>query len=135
MDLDLTRCLTETLGAIETRTSPAPDLIQEHPAVSRREIAQSIAQDLGLTQVQAKRVLQKVFDAILQTLVEEERVELRNFGIFQVKRRGPRKARNPKTGEEVFVPKRCVVTFKPGQVMQQRVAALGNTSAADKSAT
>ncbi|MFC1597239.1 HU family DNA-binding protein [Planctomycetota bacterium] len=109
--------------------------MQEHPAVSRREIAQSIGQDLGLTQVQAKQVVQKVFDAILETLVEEERVELRNFGIFQVKRRRPRKARNPKTGETVFVPEKCVVTFKPGQAMQQRVAALGNTSAADKSAT
>jgi len=50
--------------------------------VSRKEIAQSLAQDLGLTQVQAKQVVQKVFDAILETLVEEERVELRNFGIF-----------------------------------------------------
>jgi len=49
-----------------------------------------------------------------------------------VKRRRPRKARNPKTGEEVFVPEKRVVTFKPGQVMQQRVAAPGNPSAADK---
>ncbi len=96
--------------------------------MSRREIAQSIAQDLGLTQLQAKHVVQKVFDAILDTLVEEERVELRNFGIFQVKRRGPRKARNPRTGEKVFVPEKCVVTFKPGQVMQQRVAALSGQS-------
>jgi len=96
--------------------------------VTRRKIAQSIAQDLGLTQLQAKHVVRKVFDAILDTLVEEERVELRNFGIFQVKRRGPRKARNPRTGEKVFVPEKCVVTFKPGQVMQQRVAALSGQS-------
>ena len=103
--------------------------------MTRREIAQTIAQDLDLSQVQAKQVVQKVFDAILDTLVEEERVELRNFGIFQVKRRGPRKARNPRTGEKVLVPEKRVVTFKPGHVMQQRVAALGNTGAADKSAT
>jgi len=96
--------------------------------VTRRKIAQSISQDLGLTQLQAKHVVQKVFDAILDTLVEEERVELRNFGIFQVKRRGPRKARNPRTGEKVFVPEKCVVTFKPGQVMQQRVEALSGQS-------
>ena len=96
--------------------------------MTRRKIAQSIAQDLGLTQLQAKHVVQKVFDAILDTLVEEERVELRNFGIFQVKRRGPRKARNPRTGEKVFVPEKCVVTFKPGQIMQQRVEALSGQS-------
>jgi nucleoid DNA-binding protein len=64
--------------------------------------------------------------AILDTLVDEQRVELRNFGIFQVKRRGPRKARNPRTGEKVLVPEKCVVTFKPGLVMQQRVEALEN---------
>jgi len=96
--------------------------------VTRREIAQSIAQDLGLTQVQAKQIVQKVFDAVLDSLVEEGRVELWNFGIFQVKRRGPRKARNPRTGEKVLVPEKSVVTFKPGHVMQERVAALGNRS-------
>ena len=95
--------------------------------MSRREIAQSIARDLGLTQVQAKQVIRKVFDAILDTLVEGGRVELRNFGIFQVKRRGPRKARNPRTGEKIFVPEKCVVTFKPGHVLQQRVEAMGKS--------
>ena len=94
--------------------------------MTRREIAQSIAGDLGLTQLQARQVVQKVFDAILDTLVEEDRVELRNFGIFQVKRRGPRKARNPRTGEKILVPEKCVVTFKPGRVMQQRVEAFAN---------
>ena len=55
-----------------------------------------------------------------------QRVELRDFGIFQVKRRGPRKARNPRAGEKVLVPEKCVVTFKPGLGMQQRVEALEN---------
>ena len=86
------------------------------------------SEDLGLTQVKTKEIVQKVFDAILQTLVEERRVELRNFGVFEVKRRGPRKARNPMTGEKVFVPEKFVVTFKPGQIMQQRVEALSGQS-------
>ena len=103
--------------------------------MTRKKIAQSIAQDLGLTQLEAETVVQKVFDAILDTLVEEERVELRNFGIFQVKRRGPRKARNPRTGEKVFVPEKRVVTFKPGHGMQQRVEALGNAGAEGKLGT
>jgi len=93
--------------------------------VTKKEIVRSISEDLGLTQLETKKIVQKVFDAILETLVEEERVELRNFGIFEVKRRGPRKARNPRTGEKVFVPEKCVVTFKPGQIMQQRVRSLG----------
>lgn len=93
--------------------------------MTKKEIVRSISEDLGLTQLETKKIVQKVFDAILETLVEEERVELRNFGIFEVKRRGPRKARNPRTGEKVFVPEKCVVTFKPGQIMQQRVRSLG----------
>ena len=94
--------------------------------MTKKEIVRSISEDLGLPQLQAKEIVQKVFDAIVQTLAEEGRVELRNFGVFQVKRRGPRKARNPRTGEKVFVPEKSVVTFKPGQVLQQRVEALGH---------
>jgi nucleoid DNA-binding protein len=96
--------------------------------VTKKEIVRSISEDLGLTQQKTKKIVQKVFDAILQTLVEEGRVELRNFGVFEVKRRAPRKARNPQTGETVDVPEKRVVTFKPGQIMQQRVEELGNSN-------
>lgn len=95
--------------------------------MTKKEIVRSISEDLGLTQLKAKQIVQKVFEAILKALVEEGRVELRNFGVFEVKRRGPRKARNPKTGEKVRVPAKSVVTFKPGQIMQQRVEAQGHS--------
>ena len=62
----------------------------------------------------------------MSTLVEEGRVELRNFGVFEVKRRAPRKARNPRTGEKLFVPEKSVVTFRAGQNVQQRVEELGS---------
>jgi integration host factor subunit beta len=101
---------------------------QENPAVTKNEIVRSISEDLGLTQLKTKEIVQKVFDAILRTLVDERRVELRNFGVFEVKRRAPRKARNPRTGETVFVPEKSVVTFRPGQIMQQRVESLGNSN-------
>ncbi len=91
--------------------------------MTKKEIVRSISEDLGLTQLKTKEIVQKVFEAILNTLAEEGRVELRNFGIFEVKRRAPRKARNPRTGEDVFVPEKSVVAFKPGQIMQQRVEA------------
>jgi nucleoid DNA-binding protein len=54
-------------------------------------------------------------------LLNEGRIELRNFGVFEVKRRRARKARNPRTGEKVNVPARMVVAFKPGREMQERV--------------
>jgi len=56
--------------------------------------------------------------------VEQRRIELRNFGVFEVKRRAPRKARNPRTGARVEVPAKFVVTFKPGKEMEQRVREL-----------
>ena len=96
--------------------------------MSKKEIVRSISEDLGLTQSKTKEIVQKLFDAILRTLVDEGRVELRNFGVFEVKRRAPRRARNPRTGEKVFVPEKHVVTFKPGQIMQQRAEAFGDAS-------
>ncbi len=59
-----------------------------------------------------------------------ERIELRNFGVFEVKRRAPRKARNPRTGDKVFVPEKYVVTFKPGKEMEERVKELERKKAA-----
>ena len=94
--------------------------------MTKKDIIRSISEDLGVSQQEAKVAVQKIFDTILETLVEEGRVELRNFGVFEVKRRAPRRARNPRTGERVFVSEKSVVTFKPGQVVQQRVQELGN---------
>ena len=89
--------------------------------VTKKEIVKNISEQLGLTQLKTKAIVQKTFDAIVETLVEENRIELRNFGVFEVKQRAPRKARNPRTGEKVFVPRKYVVTFKPGKEMEQQV--------------
>src|SRR5690349_16082221 len=92
--------------------------------VTKKEIVKTIADDIGLTQLKTKEIVQKTFDAIVETLVEEERIELRNFGVFEVKRRAARKARNPRTGDKVYVPEKFVVTFKPGKEMEERVREL-----------
>jgi len=57
-------------------------------------------------------------------------MELRNFGVFEVKRRAARKARNPRTGAKVFVPEKFVVTFKPGKEMEKRIRDLERQAAA-----
>jgi nucleoid DNA-binding protein len=92
--------------------------------VTKKEIVRTISEELGLTQLKTKEIVQKTFDAIVDTLVEDGRIELRNFGVFEVKRRAPRKARNPRTGDKVNVPEKFVVTFKPGKEMEQRVSEL-----------
>jgi nucleoid DNA-binding protein len=92
--------------------------------VTKKEIVKQISEQLGLTQLKTKEIVQKTFDAIVDTLLEERRIELRNFGVFEVKRRKPRKARNPRTGERVDVDAKYVVTFKPGKEMEERVRQL-----------
>jgi DNA-binding protein HU-beta/integration host factor subunit beta len=89
--------------------------------VTKKEIVKQISEELGLTQLKTKEIVQKTFNAIVETLLREKRIELRNFGVFEVKRRKARKARNPRTGEKVDVEPKNVVTFKPGKEMEERV--------------
>ena len=74
-----------------------------------------------LTQVDVKRVIQSTMDHIVDSLMKGETIELRNFGVFKVKTRKGRMARNPKTGEKVSVPDRKVAVFKPGLVMKKKI--------------
>jgi nucleoid DNA-binding protein len=92
--------------------------------VTKKEIVKKISEEIGLTQLKTKEIVQKTFDAIVETLVQERRIELRNFGVFEVKKRAARKARNPRTGERVDVAEKFVVTFKPGKEMEERVRLL-----------
>ncbi|HVT29547.1 MAG TPA: HU family DNA-binding protein [Lacipirellulaceae bacterium] len=96
-------------------------VLKGDPEVTKKEIVKTISEEIGLTQLKTKEIVQKTFDAIVETLVEDHRIELRNFGVFEVKRRAARKARNPRTGDKVFVPEKFVVTFKPGKEMEERV--------------
>jgi nucleoid DNA-binding protein len=90
--------------------------------MARKEMIKSISLKTGLPQPQIKQIVETTLDAIIQTLITEGRVELRNFGIFQVRARAARSARNPKTGEKVEVPQRLGVMFKAGKEMEERVA-------------
>ena len=87
-------------------------------------MARAIADGMGLPQGQVREVIQRVLGGITEALVSEGRIELRNFGVFEVKGRRPRRARNPRTGEAVDVPAGRVVTFKPGRQMGERVGRL-----------
>ena len=92
--------------------------------MTKKEIVKTISEEIGLTQLKTKEIVQKTFDAIVDTLVGEGRIELRNFGVFEVKKRAARKARNPRTGQRVDVPEKFVVTFKPGKEMEEKVRQL-----------
>ncbi len=97
--------------------------------MTKKEIVKAISDSIGLTQLKTKEIVQKTFDAIVETLIEERRIELRNFGVFEVKKRAARKARNPRTGDKVYVPEKYVVTFKPGKEMEEKVRQLEEAAA------
>ncbi|WP_020468577.1 HU family DNA-binding protein [Zavarzinella formosa] len=89
--------------------------------MTKKEIVRQISDRADLTQLKVKEIVQWTFDAIIETLIKDGRIELRNFGVFEVKKRKARRARNPRTDEKVFVPEKNVVTFQPGKEMEERV--------------
>ena len=89
--------------------------------MTKKDIVRTIAEQIDLPQLRTKELVQRTFDALIEALVREGRIELRNFGVFQIKRREARMARNPRTGERVPVQAKSVVTFKPGKEMEARV--------------
>jgi len=98
--------------------------------VTKKDIVRTIAEQIELPQLRTKELVQKTFDALIDALVKEGRIELRNFGVFQIKKREARMARNPRTGERVPVQAKSVVTFKPGKEMEARVRQLDQVVAA-----
>lgn len=89
--------------------------------ISKKEIVKVIADKNGLTAAQTATVIQSFMDQIIDELAKGNRIEFREFGIFELKRRKQRIARNPKTGETVQVPPKTVVAFKPGKTMKEKV--------------
>ena len=89
--------------------------------MTKKDIVLKITDATGIKQVDVKRIVQKTFDVIVDSLTRSEKVELRNFGVFKIKERKARYGRNPRTGESVPVPPRKVVVFKPGLEMKYKI--------------
>jgi nucleoid DNA-binding protein len=90
--------------------------------MTKRELVIRVANKLGMTQSDVAKVIEGTFDTISRTLAEGRRWELRDFGVFEVKTRASRIGRNPRTGDQVPVPERRVVTFRPGKKMKELIA-------------
>lgn len=89
--------------------------------MTKKDIVDKIVQKTGLKYLDVKKVVQMTFDTMVDALTSGDKIELRNFGIFKVKVRKAKKGRNPRTGEEVPVPERKVVVFKPGLELKEKV--------------
>ena len=90
-------------------------------ALTKRDLAIAVSKRTGITQVDVKRVIQHTLDYLIESLKESKTIELRNFGVFKVRQRASRRGRNPKTGQEVPVPPKRVVVFKPGRLMRLHI--------------
>lgn len=89
--------------------------------MTKKDIVLKITDATGIKQVDVKTIVQLTFDVIVESLMRNEKVELRNFGVFKIKERRARFGRNPRTGASVPVPPRKVVVFKPGLEMKQKI--------------
>ena len=100
--------------------------------MTKRELVIRVANKLGMTQSDVSKVIEATFETLSQSLAEGKRWELRDFGVFEVKTRASRIGRNPRTGDQVPVPERRVVTFRPGKKMKEVVS--GSSGAAESPA-
>ena len=92
-------------------------------SLTKADIADRLFDEVGLNKREAKEFVDAFFEAIKNALEEGENVKLSGFGNFQLREKNQRPGRNPKTGEEIPISARRVVTFRPGQKLRARVEA------------
>lgn len=90
-------------------------------ALTKADLAEMLFNELGLNKREAKEIVELFFEEIRESLEADEPVKLSGFGNFELRRKNPRPGRNPKTGEEIPISARTVVTFRPGQKLRARV--------------
>ncbi len=89
--------------------------------ITKKDLIDRIADQTDQKRTVVKQTIQSFLDSIIDELSDGNRLEFRDFGVFEVKERAPRTAQNPKTLERVFVPAKKTVKFKVGRLMQVRV--------------
>ena len=100
--------------------------------ITKKELIERIAESEGHRRVQVKKVVQKFLDEIVNELGKGNRLEFRDFGVFETKLRKARKAQNPKTLEPVAVPEKRTVKFKVGRLMKQKLGDLTGAAIDDE---
>jgi integration host factor subunit alpha len=89
--------------------------------MTRADIVDRIYEKVGLSKKEAQEIIEIIIDTITETLKEGETVKITGFGTFTVRKKAPRKGRNPKTGEEVEISARRVVSFRPSNILKEKV--------------
>jgi len=89
--------------------------------VTRADIAETIYEKVGISKKEAHEIVEMIIKEITDALREGEPVKISGFGTFLVRKKGPRIGRNPKTGEEIEITSRRVITFKPSNLLKEGV--------------
>ena len=89
--------------------------------MTKKQIVRRLAGEMDVSQALAYRMVQRTLDSIADSVIEHGRIELRNFGVFVVKHRAARQARNPRTNEPVRIPPRSAIVFQPSQALLKRL--------------
>ena len=92
-------------------------------ALTKAEMAERLFEDLGLNKSEAKELVEAFFEEVRASLEAGQQVKMSGFGNFDLSDKNKRTGRNPKTGEEIQITDRRVVTFRPGQKLKARVEA------------
>ncbi|MGL5729038.1 MAG: integration host factor subunit alpha [Plesiomonas sp.] len=100
-------------------------------ALTKAEMAENLFESLGLSKRDAKDLVEAFFEEIRKALENGEQIKLSGFGNFELRDKNQRPGRNPKTGEDIPITARRVVTFKPGQKLKARVEGVEDTDAKD----
>jgi integration host factor subunit alpha len=90
-------------------------------SLTKADLAENLVDNIGLSKKDAKDLVEGFFDVVRSSLVERQQVKLSGFGNFEVREKSQRPGRNPKTGEEIPISARTVVTFRPGQKLKSKV--------------
>ena len=92
-------------------------------SLTRADLCEAVHREIGLSRAESSTLVEQVLDHICSTLVGGDNVKISSFGSFVLRNKGQRIGRNPKTGEEVPIEPRTVLTFRPSQLLRERINA------------
>ncbi len=101
----------------------AGDTAKKRGSLTRADLCEAVHREIGLSRAESSMLVEQVLDQICNTLIGGENVKISSFGSFVLRNKGQRIGRNPKTGEEVPIAPRTVLTFRPSQLLRERINA------------
>jgi integration host factor subunit alpha len=93
------------------------------PTLTRADLSEAVYQDIGLSRSESAQLVEQVLDTMSDAIVDGQNVKVSSFGSFIIRKKGGRVGRNPKTGQEVPIEPRSVLTFRPSQILRDRINA------------